>query len=96
MQDQFWIKQWQLYDKMWHDTVLANEKIGNGGGKWDDGKKLFVIVNRLIVKRSEKVIGLEPVTDKDEKEYFVLKGTLLCTAVGSGKWSYCTTVLSWC
>lgn len=30
--------------------------------------KWFITVNRLIVKGSEKVAGLESVTDKDERE----------------------------
>lgn len=79
-------------DKMWRDTALAKEETGNGRSKWDESKKWFIIVNRLIVKGSEKVVGLESVTDKDEKEYCVMKGFLLCTAAGSWKWKYCTPV----
>lgn len=42
-----------------------------------------MIVNRVIVKRSEKVTGLESMTDKDERECCVMKGFLLCAATGS-------------
>lgn len=42
-----------------------------------------MIVNRLIVKGSGKVTGLESVTDKDERKCYVMKGFLLCTATGS-------------
>lgn len=40
-------------------------------------------VNRLIVEGSEKVTGLESVTDKDERECCVMKGFLLFIETGS-------------
>lgn len=42
-----------------------------------------MFVNRLILKGSEKVTGLESVTDKDERKYCVMKGFLLFREKGS-------------
>lgn len=42
-----------------------------------------MIVNRLTVKGSRKVTGLESVTDKDERKCCVMKGFLFCTATSS-------------
>lgn len=42
-----------------------------------------MFVNRLIVKGSEKVTGLESATDKDEREYCVMKGFLSFIETGS-------------
>lgn len=45
-----------------------------------------MFVNQLIAKGSESVTGLESVTDKDEREYCVMKGFLLFIEKGSWKW----------